>query len=75
MGEPRKGRRCERTDHKPCGVLVTRGVALRSRVKGNFHARFCSRGEESDFLIDCNPDRGPRVVLSECERIRLGRGG
>jgi len=26
----------------------------RSRVKGNFHARFCSSGEESDFLTDCN---------------------
>ena len=75
MGEQRKLRRCDRTEHKPCGVLVTRGVALRSRVPGNWHARFCSRGEESDFLIDCNPDRGPVAILSERERTRVSRGG
>jgi len=75
MGEHRKMRRCERTDHKPFGVLVTGGVSLRSRVPGNWHARFCSRGGGSDSLAYCNPDRGPRAVLSECEKLRSGRGG
>ena len=47
-------RRREHTAHKPFGVLVPRALPLRSRVPGNGHARVCSRGGESDFLIDCN---------------------
>jgi len=48
------GRR-KNTAYKSARMPVTRGLALRSRVPGNWHARFCSRGGESDFLIDCNP--------------------
>ena len=54
MGEHLRMRRRERQVHQPARVPVTRGLSLRSRVPGNWHARFCSRGEESDFLIDCN---------------------
>jgi len=39
-------------------VPMTGGVSLRSRVKGNFHARFCSRGGGSDPLVDCNRTGG-----------------
>jgi len=33
---------------------MTRATSLRSRVKGNFQARFWSRGGGSDSLTDCN---------------------
>jgi hypothetical protein len=33
---------------------MTEDISLRSRVKGNVHARFCSRGRGSDSLVDCN---------------------
>jgi hypothetical protein len=35
-------------------VCVTSTTRLRSRVKGNFHARFCSRGGGSAPLVYCN---------------------
>ncbi len=60
--------------HKSARIPVTRGLSLRSRVPGNWHARFCSRGEESDFLIDCNRDRRPLAVWSEAARPRWGGG-
>jgi hypothetical protein len=44
--------------HKSVRMPVTRGLALRSRVPGNWHARFWSRGGGSDSLAYCNPDRG-----------------
>src|SRR5712692_1700110 len=40
--------------HKSARMPVTRGLALRSRVPGNWHARFCSRGGGSDSLAYCN---------------------
>jgi len=40
--------------HKSARMPVTRGVSLRSRVPGNWHARFCSRGGGSDSLAYCN---------------------
>jgi hypothetical protein len=60
--------------HKSARMPVTRGLSLRSRVPGNWHARFCSRGEESDFLIDCNLDRGHVAVRKKREKTRSGRG-
>jgi hypothetical protein len=33
---------------------MTRGLSLRSRVPGNWHARFCNRGGGSDSLAYCN---------------------
>lgn len=50
-------RRRENPIHKSARMPVTRGLSLRSRVPENWHARFCSRGEESDFLIDCDRTR------------------
>jgi hypothetical protein len=40
--------------HKSVRMPVTRGLALRSRVPGNWHARFCSRDGGSDSLVYCN---------------------
>jgi hypothetical protein len=40
--------------HKSARIPVTRGLLLRSRVPGNWHARFCSRGGGSDSLAYCN---------------------
>ncbi len=53
---------------------MTRGVSLRSRVPGNWHARFWSRGGGSDSLAYCNLDPGPLAVLEKVERLRFGRG-
>ena len=44
-------------------------------MPGNWHARFCSRGEESDFLIDCNPDRRHVADRSEQQRCGLAAAG
>jgi hypothetical protein len=35
-------------------VPLTRVQSLRSRVRGNAHARFCNRGVRGDPGIDCN---------------------
>jgi hypothetical protein len=43
--------------HKSVRMPVTRGLALRSRVPGNWHARFWSRGGGSDSLVYCNRTR------------------
>jgi hypothetical protein len=40
--------------YKSARIPVTRGLSLRSRVPGNWHARFCSRGGGSDSLAYCN---------------------
>jgi hypothetical protein len=47
------GRR-KNTAHKSVRMPVTRGLSLRSRVPGNWHARFCSRDGGSDSLVYCN---------------------
>jgi hypothetical protein len=47
------GRR-KTTAHKSVRMPVTRGLALRSRVPGNWHARFWSRDGGSDSLVYCN---------------------
>ena len=60
------GRR-KNTAYKSVRIPVTRGLSLRSRVPGNWHARFCSRGEESDSLVYCNPHRRPVAVLPGAE--------
>src|SRR5688572_1249953 len=36
-------------------VCMTNTASLRSRVPGNWQARFCSRGGGSDSLAYCNP--------------------
>lgn len=41
---------------------MTKDKSLRSRVKGNFQARFCSRDERSDSLADCNKPDDSGVV-------------
>ena len=47
--------------HKSVRMPVTRGLSLRSRVPGNWHARFCSRDGGSDSLVYCNRDaRAPQ---------------
>ena len=38
----------------PQRVPMTRGALLRSRVKGNFQARFWSSGGRGDSPTDCN---------------------
>jgi len=50
-------RRRKNTAYKSVRMPVTRGLSLRSRVPGNWHARFCSRGGGSDSLAYCNPHR------------------
>src|SRR6266851_30955 len=62
--------------HKAARMPVTRGLSLRSRVPGNWHARFCSRGEESDFLIDCNDYllKG-LAVCGYCQLLMVGHAG
>jgi hypothetical protein len=42
---------------RPPTVCVTGTTRVRSRVKGHFHARFCSRGGGSDPLVYCNRTR------------------
>jgi hypothetical protein len=37
----------------PSWVPMTRGASLRSRVKGNFQARFWSSGGRGDSPTDC----------------------
>jgi Transposase zinc-binding domain len=44
---------------------VTGTTRLRSRVKGNFHARFCSRDGGSDSPVDCNRTGGQRCFLAQ----------
>src|SRR5688572_22615646 len=41
-------------------VCMTNTASLRSRVPGNWQARFCSRGGGSDSLAYCNPVRDDR---------------
>jgi hypothetical protein len=60
--------------HKSARMPVTKGLALRSRVPGNWPARFWSRGGGSDSLAYCNLDPGLVAVLENLERPRLGRG-
>jgi hypothetical protein len=47
---------------------MTRATSLRSRVKGNFQARFWSRGEGSDSLTDCNTERSHSQFVLHGER-------
>jgi len=59
--------------HKSARIPVTRGLSLRSRVPGNWHARFCSRGGGSDSLAYCNRDahcvRAPQRGGVRCMKI------
>ena len=48
--------------HKSVRMPVTRGLSLRSRVPGNWHARFCSRDGGSDSLVYCNLTPGSGVL-------------
>jgi hypothetical protein len=50
--------------HKSARMPVTRGLALRSRVPGNWHARFCSRDGGSDSLVDCNRTGDQRCCVA-----------
>jgi hypothetical protein len=53
---------------------VTGTTRLRSRVKGNFHARFCSSGGGSDLLVDCNRTGGTVAVRTLLVQTRVGGG-
>ena len=45
-------------------VPMTRGASLRSRVKGNFQARFWSSGGRGDSPTDCRKLSDPRRSCS-----------
>ena len=70
------GRR-KNTAHKSARMPVTRGLSLRSRVPGNWHARFWSRGGGSDFLIYCNqpylPSVDSRPILNRLVNMHFAR--
>ena len=51
----------------PSRVPMTRGASLRSRVKGNFQARFWSSGGRGDSPTDCRK-------LSEVNRLGSASG-
>ena len=60
----------------PSWVPMTRGASLRSRVKGNFQARFWSSGGRGDSPTDCRKlSDGVKGTVGAGEVTLGGEGG
>jgi hypothetical protein len=65
-----QGEACNRRSQAQMGIVVTRrvpmlrGAALRSRVQGNFQARFWNSGGRGDSPADCSKLSDQNLVLS-----------
>lgn len=55
----------------PSRVPMTRGASLRSRVKGNFQARFWSSGGRGDSPTDCRKLSERCIGLGSCMELFL----
>src|SRR5215471_5943103 len=51
-------------------VPMTRGAALRSRVKGNFQARFWNSGGRGDSPADCSK-LSDRLLVADERKIKM----